>query len=105
MTEEPPTVWSALEVLNRQAGIRLLFSDIGLPRGVDGWALAHQAVGRITSLNAVDDGLREQRGGDTAQSPMPGSDLLAKPFTFSELAASIRARPGRPADSAATLMQ
>jgi PAS domain S-box-containing protein len=82
--------WSALEVLDRQAGIRLLFSDIGLPRGMDGWALAHQAVGRRTSLKVLLTTGYAQRGGDTAQSSDDGVHLLAKPFTFSDLAASIR---------------
>lgn len=81
---------SALQILEREADIRLLFTDLGLPGGVDGRALAERAQRIRPSLRVVittayaasvliHDGRLD-----------PGVDLLSKPFTFAALASRIR---------------
>ena len=81
---------SALEIIAREPAVRLLFTDLGLPGGVDGKALSVQARSRrpdlgvvITTAYAASALIRDGR-------LEPGIDLLAKPFTVEALAARIR---------------
>jgi signal transduction histidine kinase len=81
---------SALAILEREAGIDLLFTDVGLPNGVNGRQLAHQARRRRPALkvlfttgyarNAI---IHQGRLG-------AGVELLAKPFTQKHLANRVR---------------
>jgi CheY-like chemotaxis protein len=81
---------SALSILDREAGIQLLLTDLGLPGGTDGRALAEQAQTMTPSLKVlittayaasalVHDGRLD-----------PGVELLSKPFTLASLASRIR---------------
>jgi signal transduction histidine kinase/DNA-binding response OmpR family regulator len=81
---------SALEVLSREPAVRLLFTDLGLPGGVDGKVLSERARRLRPSLRVlittayaasalIHDGRLDA-----------GIELLAKPFTFEALAARIR---------------
>ena len=81
---------SALEILDRESDVRLLFTDLGLPGGRDGRALAEQARQARPSLKVlittayagsalIHDGRLD-----------PGVELLSKPFTFASLATRIR---------------
>lgn len=81
---------SALPILEREPNIRLLFTDLGLPGGVDGRALVERAKNIRPSLKVlittayaasalVHDGRLD-----------PGVDLLSKPFSFAALTARIR---------------
>ena len=81
---------SALEIIGQEPGIRLLFTDLGLPGGVDGRALTERARGARTSLKAlittayagsalIHDGRLD-----------PAVELLNKPFSFAALATRIR---------------
>lgn len=81
---------SALPILEREPSIGLLFTDLGLPGGVDGRALAERARTIRPSLKVlittayaasalVHDGRLD-----------PGVDLLSKPFTYAGLAVHIR---------------
>jgi signal transduction histidine kinase/DNA-binding response OmpR family regulator len=88
---------SALKVLECKPDIRLLFTDLGLPGGMDGRALADKAKAISSSLKViittayaasalVHDGRLD-----------PGIDLLSKPFTLTSLATRIRAALDRSA--------
>jgi signal transduction histidine kinase/CheY-like chemotaxis protein len=81
---------AALEVLDREPEISLLFTDLGLPGGLDGKALAERARQRDPSLKVlfttayaavalIHDGRLDA-----------GVDLLSKPFSFAALATRIR---------------
>jgi signal transduction histidine kinase/CheY-like chemotaxis protein len=87
---------TALEIVAREPAIRLLFTDLGLPGGVDGKDLSAQARELRPSLRAIittayaasallHDGRLD-----------PGVDLLAKPFTFEALAIRVREVLDRP---------
>jgi CheY-like chemotaxis protein len=81
---------AALAIVAREPAIGLLFTDLGLPGGVDGRTLSEQARALRPSLGVlittayaagalIHDGRLDQ-----------GIDLLVKPFTFEALAARIR---------------
>jgi PAS domain S-box-containing protein len=81
---------SALELLERKPNIRLLFTDLGLPGGMDGRDLANRAQQirgdlhvLITTAYAGSALVHEGRLDR-------GIDLLTKPFTLSALAWRIR---------------
>lgn len=81
---------AALERLRRQPDIQLLFTDLGLPGGIDGKHLAEQARLMhpslrilITSAYADSSLVQEDR-------LAPDVDLLTKPFAFAALATRIR---------------
>jgi signal transduction histidine kinase/DNA-binding response OmpR family regulator len=81
---------SGLRMIEDNPNIRLLFTDLGLPGGMDGKALADQAQQvrgdlRILITTAY-AGESLIRGGRLDA----GIDLLTKPFTFSALANRIR---------------
>ena len=81
---------SALEIIECEASIQLLFTDLGLPGGIDGKALIERAnrirpsmKSLITTAYAGSALIHEGRLD-------PGIDLLTKPFTFTALATRIR---------------
>ncbi|WGR98635.1 response regulator [Bradyrhizobium sp. ISRA443] len=81
---------SALEILDREDGIHLLFTDLGLPGAMDGRALADRIRAikpsvkiLITTAYAGSVLVREGR-------LAPGVELLSKPFSFAALASRIR---------------
>ena len=81
---------SALQILEREANIRLLFTDLGLPGGVDGKVLAERALVirptlRVLITTAYAAGALIHDGRLDA-----GVELLDKPFTFAGLAMRIR---------------
>ncbi len=95
-----PDAAAALEVLARESTIRLLFTDLGLPGGIDGRALAQRAQALrpdlkvlITTAYAGSALVHEGRLD-------PGIALLNKPFTFAALAARVRDTLDRAADGA-----
>lgn len=80
----------ALDLLRRQPDIDLLFTDLGLPGGIDGKSLAEQARlirpslrVLVTSAYADNSLIHEGR-------LAPDVDLLIKPFTFTSLATRVR---------------
>ncbi|MDI4237735.1 response regulator [Bradyrhizobium sp. Arg237L] len=80
----------ALDILRHQPDIHLLFTDLGLPGGIDGKSLAEQArlmrpLLRILITSAYADSSLIQEG-----RLAPDIDLLTKPFTFAALATRIR---------------
>ncbi len=81
---------SALDILKRESKIDLLFTDLGLPGGIHGRALAerardHRAALKVLMTTAyagaalIHDGRLD-----------PGVELLNKPFSFTALAARVR---------------
>jgi CheY-like chemotaxis protein len=87
---------SALTIVAREPTIGLLFTDLGLPGGVDGKALSEQARVLRPSLGVlittayaaaalIHDGRLDQ-----------GIDVLVKPFTVEALAARIREMMDQP---------
>ncbi|MBS0524054.1 MAG: response regulator, partial [Proteobacteria bacterium] len=91
---------SALEIVAREPTIRLLFTDLGLPGGLDGRGLSEQALKLrpglkvlITTAYAASALIHDGRLD-------AGIDLLVKPFTFDQLAARIREMLDRPQDPA-----
>jgi CheY-like chemotaxis protein len=87
---EAPNGPSALATITRHPEIKLLFTDVGLPGGMNGRQLADEARrlnGNLKVLfttgyarNAIVHGGRLD----------PGVELITKPFTFQALAAKLR---------------
>jgi PAS domain S-box-containing protein len=88
---EAPDAASCLRLLDEQRdGVDLLFSDLVLPGGVDGFQLASEARQRRPSLKVLfttgyarDANLHQGRLGHEAA-------MITKPFTYAELAARVR---------------
>jgi signal transduction histidine kinase len=81
---------SALVVLEREPGLRLMFADVGLPGGLNGCELADEAVRRRPGLKVL---LTTGYGGDAVMRPVrlsPGMGILPKPFSEVDLARKIR---------------
>jgi len=81
---------SALQILEREADIRLLFTNLGLPGGVDGRALAERARKKSPSLKVIITTAYAASALIHDGRLDPGIDLLSKPFTFAALASRIR---------------
>jgi PAS domain S-box-containing protein len=88
---EAPNGQAALEILTRRPEVALLFTDVGLPGGMNGRQLAEEARRRRPALQVlyttgyaknaiVHDGRLD-----------PGVELITKPFGYAGLAAKVRA--------------
>jgi CheY-like chemotaxis protein len=81
---------TALAVLEKLSNIDLLFTDVGLPNGMNGRQLADEARRRNPGLRVLfttayaRDAIVHQGRLD------PGVELIVKPFTHSSLAAKVR---------------
>ena len=86
---EAPNGQAALEMLDRQPEVALLFTDVGLPGGMNGRQLAEEARRRRPGLKVlfttgyarnaiVHDGRLD-----------PGVELITKPFSYPQLAAKL----------------
>jgi signal transduction histidine kinase/ActR/RegA family two-component response regulator len=87
---EAPDAMEAIRLIADRGGIDLLFTDIGLPGGVDGRALADAARAASATIRVLfTTGFARQTVEDACNA---GSDVyfLAKPFTLQELAAKVR---------------
>jgi signal transduction histidine kinase/CheY-like chemotaxis protein len=81
---------SAFSIVEREADIQLLFTDLGLPGDMDGKALADRTRPLRTSLKVL---ITTAYAGSALIHEGrldPGVELLSKPFTFAALAARIR---------------
>jgi len=87
---DAPNGAAALDILDRNPDISLLFTDVGLPGGMNGRQLAEEARRRRPKLSVlfttgyaknaiVHDGRLD-----------PGVQLITKPFTYAALASKIR---------------
>ena len=94
---EAPNGLSALRILDAKADIDLLFTDIGLPGGVNGRQLADRArldrpdLKVLFTSGYARDAIVHQGRLD------PGVELLSKPFTLAQLSAKIRQILNNPA--------
>jgi CheY-like chemotaxis protein len=88
---EAPSGAAALEILDREDGIDLLFTDIVMPGGINGRQLADEAARRRPELKLL------FTTGYTRNAIVhhgrldPGVQLISKPFSFDELGAKVRA--------------
>jgi nitrogen-specific signal transduction histidine kinase/CheY-like chemotaxis protein len=81
---------SALRSLDANRDVRLLFTDVGLPGGMNGRQLAEQALRRQPRLKVLYT-TGYARNAIVHQGRLdPGVEVVFKPFTYSELAAKIR---------------
>jgi CheY-like chemotaxis protein len=71
---------AALAELRNGAKLDLLLTDVRLPGGLDGWAIAERARELLPDLPVI------YASGDSAKEwkdkGVPGSTMLAKPFSF-----------------------
>ncbi len=82
---------AALKVLDENASIGLLFSDVVMPKGMSGIDLVREAMQKYPSLKVVlCSGYPET---DLRKSGLPEGEfqLLTKPYTFEELSAVLNA--------------
>ena len=85
---------SALDLLRGPAGARadLLFADVILAGGMTGTALAERARALRPGLKVLFTTGHARSAADAASGRLdPGTELIAKPFTYADLAARVRA--------------
>jgi PAS domain S-box-containing protein len=81
---------SALRLLDSHREVNLLFTDVGLPGGMNGRQLAEQALRRRPSLKVLYT-TGYARNAIVHQGRLdPGVEVILKPFTYSDLATKIR---------------
>jgi signal transduction histidine kinase len=81
---------SALRLLDAHHQISLLFTDVGLPGGMNGRQLADQALRRRPRIKVLFT-TGYARNAIVHQGRLdPGVEVIFKPFTYSDLAAKIR---------------
>jgi CheY-like chemotaxis protein len=82
---------SALLILESEPGVRLLFTDIGLPEGLNGRQLADEAHRRRPELQVLYT-TAYARNAIVHQGRLdPGVELITKPFTYATLASKVHA--------------
>jgi CheY-like chemotaxis protein len=97
---EAPDAMEAFGLILDKGGIDLLFTDIGLPGGVNGRALADAARSVVADLRVVITTGYAQDDLDSQNDLQSGILFLAKPFTLQQLAGTIRQALGTLADAA-----
>jgi CheY-like chemotaxis protein len=78
----------ALALLDAGEGIDLLFTDVGLPGGLDGYELAERARRCRPGLKVL---FATGYGGEAQAARRGGDPLILKPYRGDDLAARIRA--------------
>jgi len=82
---------SALLMLDSKPGVRLLFTDIGLPEGLNGRQLADEAQRRRPELQVLYT-TAYARNAIVHQGRLdPGVELITKPFTYAAMASKVHA--------------
>jgi len=87
---EAPNGAAALRLLDRHPEAKLLFTDVGLPGGMNGGQLADAARARRPDLRVLFTTAYARRGIVHAGRLDPGVEMIPKPFTFADLAAKVR---------------
>jgi CheY-like chemotaxis protein len=87
---EAPDGPAALRLLDAHPGVRLLFTDIGLPGGVNGRQLADEARRRRPDLKVLFTTGYARNAIVHHGRLDPGVELIGKPFTYAELAVKVR---------------
>ena len=81
---------TALDIIDREPGLRLLFTDVGLPGGLDGRQLADEVRRRRPELKVLFT-TGYARGALLSNGRLDGgADLLRKPFNATDLAQKVR---------------
>ena len=81
---------SALTMLDRHPGIDLLFTDLALPRGMNGAVLAREAASRRPDLKVLFTSGFAEYAGRRYDSLDDDAALIAKPYRKSVLASHVR---------------
>ncbi len=81
---------AALRILDAEPRVRLLFTDVGLPGGMNGRQLADEARRRRPTLLVLFTTGYARNAIVHHGRLDPGVELIAKPFTFTALAAKLR---------------
>jgi CheY-like chemotaxis protein len=79
-----------LRLIDAHRDITLLFTDVGLPGGMNGRQLADEALRRRPALKVLFTSGYARNAIVHHGRLDPGVHLITKPFTFSALAAKIR---------------
>jgi CheY-like chemotaxis protein len=79
----------AVKALEQDASIRLLFTDVGLPGGMNGRQLAEAARERRPNLNVLFTTGYARNAIVHHGRLDPGVELIAKPYTYAALARKI----------------
>jgi CheY-like chemotaxis protein len=87
---EAPKAAEALELLAKRSDVKLLFTDVGLPDGINGRQLADQALAARPGLRVLFTTGYERNAIVHHGRLDPGVELIVKPFTYAALAAKIR---------------
>jgi len=83
----------ALALFERHADIDCLFTDIVMPGGIDGFALAERLTSARPDLRVLlTSGFTSRAGNGNGQGARAGWRILRKPYTKSELAQGIFSR-------------
>jgi PAS domain S-box-containing protein len=86
---EAPNGRTALDLLNREPRIDLLFTDFAMPGGINGRDLAAEAVAQRPHIKILlTSAYTEQL--TAANSPVPSMRFLSKPYREGELALAVR---------------
>ncbi len=92
----------ALEILSEERGIAALFSDVVMSGGMNGYELAEHAMARRPNLKVLlTSGFLDETAVNRSQARFT-TNLLAKPYSQSELASRLHALLIGPAQSTAT---
>ena len=81
---------AALRLLEREPGVRLLFTDVGLPGGLNGRQLADQARQRRPLLKVLFTTGYARNAIVHHGRLDPGVELIGKPFQIADLAVKVR---------------
>jgi PAS domain S-box-containing protein len=87
---DAPDAHTGLQLLDAHREIALLFTDIGLPGGMNGRQLADEALRRRPTLKVLFTSGYARNAIVHHGRLDPGVQLITKPFTFSGLAAKVR---------------
>src|SRR3984893_18580885 len=87
---EAPTASAALQVLEKHAEIAVIFTDIGLPGGMNGRQLVEEARKRLPTLKVLFTTGYAQNAIVHEGRLDPGVELLTKPFTQAALGEKLR---------------
>ncbi len=87
---EAPDAMEAIRLIADRGGVDLLFTDIGLPGGVDGRALADAARAASATIRVLFTTGYARQAVESVCNVDHDVYFLAKPFTLQELAAKVR---------------
>jgi CheY-like chemotaxis protein len=87
---EAPDVSAGLRLLDAHREINLLFTDVGLPGGMNGRQLADEAQRRRAGLKVLFMSGYARNAIVHHGRLDPGVELIVKPFTYAGLAAKVR---------------